>query len=163
MTHSGRAVLHLVEGAPDDGAADTTLDRVHGRRSFWREPKKKLRRLLVEQRRLQRWIKVKYMYSIARQVAAGLRRVNTVRSVHREDSFQKIRGCENKNGMSTEDVNTGAKWTAHFTNWQSKRNNKAECNQSHLHHEQKFVDKCKVGAANVSSKMKKKKARAPEP
>ena len=58
--------------------------------------------------------------------------------------------------MSTEDVNTGAKWTAHFTNWQSKRNNKAECNQSHLHHEQKFVDICKVGAANVSSKKKKK-------
>ena len=39
---------------PDDGAADTTLDRVHGRRSFWIEPKKKLRRLLVEQRRVQR-------------------------------------------------------------------------------------------------------------
>ena len=32
---------------------------------------------------------VKYMYSIARQVADGLRRVATVRSVHREDSFQK--------------------------------------------------------------------------
>ena len=47
--------LHLVEGTPDDGAADTTPDRVHGRRSFWREPKKKLR-LLVEHRRLQRWI-----------------------------------------------------------------------------------------------------------
>ena len=38
-----------------------------------------------------------------------------------------FKGFENKNGMSTEDVNTGAKWTAHFTNWQSKRNNKAEC------------------------------------
>ena len=34
----------------------TTLDRVHGRRSFWRELTKKLRRLLVEQRCLQRWI-----------------------------------------------------------------------------------------------------------
>ena len=55
VTHSRRAVLHLVEGTPDDGAADTTLDRVYGRRSFWREPKKKLR-LLVEQRRVQRWI-----------------------------------------------------------------------------------------------------------
>ena len=57
VTHSRRrrAVLHLVEGTPDDGAADTTLDRVHGRRSFGREPKEKLRRLLVE-RRLQRWI-----------------------------------------------------------------------------------------------------------
>ena len=42
---------------------------------------------------------------------------------------------ENKNGMRSKDVNTGAKWTAHFINWQSKRNNKAECNQSHLHHE----------------------------
>ena len=51
--HSRRAVLHLAEGTPDDGAADTTLDRVHGCQSFWREPKKKLRRLLVE-RRLQR-------------------------------------------------------------------------------------------------------------
>ena len=59
--------------------------------------------------------------------------------------------------MSTEDVNTGAKWTAHFTNWQSKRHNKAECNQSHSHHEQKFVDICKVGEANVLSKKKKKK------
>ena len=59
--------------------------------------------------------------------------------------------------MSTEDVNTGAKWTAHFTNWQSKRNNKAECNQSHLHHEQtqRYVDECKVGAANVSSNKKR--------
>ena len=57
--------------------------------------------------------------------------------------------------MSTEDVNTGAKWTAHFTNWQSQRNNKAECNQSHLHHEQKFVDICKVGEANVLSKKKR--------
>ena len=28
MTHSCRAVLHLVEGTPDDGAADTNLDRV---------------------------------------------------------------------------------------------------------------------------------------
>ena len=56
MTHSRRAVLHLVEGTPEDGAADTTLDRVYGRRSFWRELKKKLRRLLVEQRRVQRWI-----------------------------------------------------------------------------------------------------------
>ena len=56
MTHSRRAVLHLVEGTPDDGPADmTSLDRVHGRRSFWREPKEKLRRLLVE-RRLQSWI-----------------------------------------------------------------------------------------------------------
>ena len=100
------------------------------------------------------------MYSIARQVADSLRRVDTVRSVHREDSFQKIKGFENKNGMSTEDVNTGAKWTAHFTNWQSKRNNKAECNQSHLQHEQKFADKCKVGAANVSSKEKKRKKKA---
>ena len=54
VTHSRRAVLHLVEGTPDDGAADTTLDRVYGRRSFWREPKKKLRRQLVEQRRVQR-------------------------------------------------------------------------------------------------------------
>ena len=32
--HSRRAVLHLVEGTPDDGAADTTLDRVHKRRIF---------------------------------------------------------------------------------------------------------------------------------
>ena len=56
MTHSRRAVLHSVEGTPDDGAADTTLDCVHGRRSFLREPKEKLRRLLVEPRRLQRWI-----------------------------------------------------------------------------------------------------------
>ena len=32
---------------------------------------------------------------------------------------------------------------------ESKRNNKAECNQSHLHHEQKFVDICTVGEANV--------------
>ena len=31
---------------------------------------------------------VMYMYSNARQVADGLRRVDTVRSVHREDSFQ---------------------------------------------------------------------------
>ena len=33
---SRRAVLHLVEGTPDDGPADTTLDldRVHGRRGF---------------------------------------------------------------------------------------------------------------------------------
>ena len=97
------------------------------------------------------------MYSIARQVAGGLRRVDTVRSVHREDTFHKIKGFENKNGMNTEDVNTGAKLTALFTNWQSKRNNKAECNQSYLHHEQKFVDKCKVGAANVSSKKINKK------
>ena len=29
MTHSRRAVLHLVEKTPDDSAADTTLDRVH--------------------------------------------------------------------------------------------------------------------------------------
>ena len=50
MTHSHCAVLHLVEGTPDDGRADTTPDRVHGRRSFWREPKEKLRRLLVERR-----------------------------------------------------------------------------------------------------------------
>ena len=66
-THSRRAVLHLVEGTPDDGPADTTLDRVHGL-EFWREPKEKLRRLLVEQRRLQRWITmiVKYIYCIAR-------------------------------------------------------------------------------------------------
>ena len=92
------------------------------------------------------------MYIFAGQVADGLRRVDTVRSVHREDSFKKKnKGFENKNGMSTEDVNTGAKWRAHFTNWQSKRN-KAECSKSHLHHEQKFVDICKVGAANVSSK-----------
>ena len=34
MTHSRRAVLHLAEGTPDDGAADTTLDRVHGCWSF---------------------------------------------------------------------------------------------------------------------------------
>ena len=79
VTHSRRAVLHLVEGAPDDGAADTTQDRVDGRRSFWREPKK-LRRLLVEQRRVQRSINchlkyMHYMYSIARQAADGLRRV----------------------------------------------------------------------------------------
>ena len=68
--------------------------------------------------------------------------------------------------MSTEDVNTAAKWTVHFTNWQSKRNNKAECKQSHLHNERKFVAKCKVGAANVLSKKKKKKKKkkkAPEP
>ena len=52
-----------------------------------------------------------------------------------------------------QDVNTGA----HFTNWQSKRNNKADCNQSHFHHEQKFIDKCNVGAGNDSSKKKKKK------
>ena len=58
--------------------------------------------------------------------------------------------------MSTEDVNTGAKWTAHFTNWQSKRNNKAECNQSHLHHEQKFVT-FKVGQWSKRLKKKKKK------
>ena len=90
--------------------------------------------------------------------------MDTVRSVHREDSssFQKIKGFENKNGMSTEDVNTGAKWTAHFTNWQSKRNNKAECNQSHLHHEQKYVDICKVGEASLGKKKKKKK-KASEP
>ena len=71
-------------------------------------------------------------------------------------SFQKIKGFENKIGMSTEDVNTGAKWTGRLTNWQSKSNNKAECNQSHLDHEQKFVDTCKVGEANVLSKKKKK-------
>ena len=59
VTHSSRAVLHLVKETPDDGAADTTLDRLHGRRSFLREPKKKLRRLLVEQCRLQRWINSK--------------------------------------------------------------------------------------------------------
>ena len=69
---------------------------------------------------------MKYMNSIARQVAHGLRRVDTVKSVHREDSFQKIKGFENKNDMSSEDVNKGAKWTARFTNWQRKRNSKAE-------------------------------------
>ena len=156
--HSRRAVLHLVEGTPDDGAADTTLDRVHGRRSFWREPKKKLRRLLVEQRRLQRWInsEVHVLHcspSSRRPSLCGRCKICPSRGF----LPRKIKGFENKNGMSTEDVNTGAKWTAHFTNWQSKRNNKAECNQSHLHHEQKFVDKCKVGAAHVSSKKKKKK------
>ena len=89
---------------------------------------------------------MKYIYCIARYTKQQMAFVVwTLRSVHREDSFQKIKGFENKNGMSTEDVNTGAKWTAHFTNWQSKRNNKAECNQSHLHHQQKFVDICKVG------------------
>ena len=31
---SSCTVLHLVEGTPDDGPADTTLDRVHGRRGF---------------------------------------------------------------------------------------------------------------------------------
>ena len=61
---------------------------------------------------------VKYMYSIARQVADGLRRVDAVRSVHQEDSFQKNQRFGNKNGMSTEDLNTGAKWTAHLI-WQT--------------------------------------------
>ena len=86
-SHSRRAVLHLVQGTPDpdDGDADRTVDRVHGRWSFWKEPKKKLRRTLV----YNAGSIVKNMYSIARQVADGLRRVDTVRSVHREDSFQK--------------------------------------------------------------------------
>ena len=97
----------------------------------------------------------------SRQVADGPRRVDTVRSVHREDSLKKIKGFENKNGMSTEDVNTGAKWRAHFTNWQSKRNKKAECSQLHLHHEQKFVDICRE--VQQTSQVKKYISKAPEP
>ena len=59
VTHSRRAVLHLVEvnddGAPNDGAADTTLDRVHAWASeFLERTEEETEILLVEQRRLQR-------------------------------------------------------------------------------------------------------------
>ena len=70
-----------------------------------------------------------------------------------------MEGSENKNGMSTEDVSTGEKMDSTFHKL-AKRKKK----QAHLHHEQKFADKCKVGAAFERSQVKKNsKKKAPEP
>ena len=59
-------------------------------------------------------------------------------------------------GMSTDDVNTGSKWTAHFTNWQrlSVINHTCTTNRNLL---------TNVKWVQQTSQDKKKKKTAPEP
>ena len=97
-THSRRAVLHLVEGTPDDGPADTTLwiafmdvgvlERTEGET----ETTTRWTRSFTTLDHLNSEVHLLHCSLPVYQVADGLRRVDTVRSVHREDSFQKIKG-----------------------------------------------------------------------